>query len=147
GVPFDAAGTQAPPVANELLDQLADRLWQARGRSLVVCGSQDIAEQRLCNLLNHLLGNYGATLDIARPSAQHLGNDATLEELIGELRRGEVSALFLLGCNPAYDLPGGREWEKLLQRVPLVVCCTERLDETARLARYVCPMPHFLACW
>jgi molybdopterin-containing oxidoreductase family iron-sulfur binding subunit len=147
GVPFTAAGAEAPPVPEGLLDRLAERLWQARGGSLVVCGSQDVAEQLLCNLLNHLLDNYGATLDVARPSYQRQGDDAALEVLLGELRHGRVAALFLLGCNPAYDLPGGSEWETLLQRVPLVVSCAERLDETARLARYVCPVPHFLACW
>jgi molybdopterin-containing oxidoreductase family iron-sulfur binding subunit len=156
------AGAEAAPVADGLLDRLAERLWQKRGRSLVVCGSQDVAEQVLCNLLNHLLGNYGATLEVARPSYQRQGEDAALEVLLGELRAGRVAALFLLGCNPAYDLPGGSDWESLLQRVALVVCCAERLDETARLltlpsppggegrargARFVCPLPHYLACW
>jgi molybdopterin-containing oxidoreductase family iron-sulfur binding subunit len=147
GVSFPAAGAEVPPVADGLLDRLAERLWRKRGRSLVVCGSQDIAEQLLCNLLNRLLDNYGATLDVARPSYQRQGDDAALDVLLGELRRSQVAALFLLGCNPAYDLPGGSEWEALLQRVPLVVSCAERLDETARLARYVCPVPHALASW
>jgi molybdopterin-containing oxidoreductase family iron-sulfur binding subunit len=147
GVPFPAAGAEAPPVADGLLDRLAERLWQKRGRSLVVCGSQDVAEQLLCNLLNHLLDNYGATLDVARPSYQRQGDDAALHELVGELRRGRVAALFLLGCNPVYDLPGGGEWETLLQGVRLVVSCAERLDETARLAHYVSPVPHPLASW
>jgi molybdopterin-containing oxidoreductase family iron-sulfur binding subunit len=147
GVPFADAEVENLPVAERLLDRLAHRLWQARGRSLVVCGSQNVAEQLLCNLLNHQLDNYGATLDVARPSYQREGDDAALEALLSELRRGGVAALFLLDCNPAYGLPGGSEWEELLQRVPLVVSCSERLDETACLVRYVCPVPHFLASW
>src|SRR5207245_1375224 len=39
-----------------------------RGRSLVVCGLNDLHTQVLVNHINHLLGNYGATLDIERPS-------------------------------------------------------------------------------
>jgi molybdopterin-containing oxidoreductase family iron-sulfur binding subunit len=147
GVPFTAAGAQAPPIAGGLLDRLAARLWQARGRSLVVCGSQDVADQLLCNLLNHLLDNYGATLDVARPSYQRQGDDAALEVLRDELRQRRVEALFLVDCNPAYDLPWGNELATLLRSVHLVVCCAERLDETARLARYVCPHPHYLASW
>jgi molybdopterin-containing oxidoreductase family iron-sulfur binding subunit len=147
GVPFAATAAEAAPIADGLLDLLAEILWSARGRSLVICGSQDVAEQLLCNLLNHLLGNYGATLDVARPSYQRQGDDAALAVLLDELRGDRVAALFLFGCNPAYDLPGGSEWEALLKRVPLVVSCAERLDETARLAHYVCPVPHFLASW
>jgi molybdopterin-containing oxidoreductase family iron-sulfur binding subunit len=147
GVANETAGIEAAPVAPAALDRLAARLWQARGRSLIVCGSQDVAEEILCNRCNHLLGNYGATLDIERPSYQRQGDDAALESLHGELRQGRVAALFLLDCNPVYDLPWGRELEELLRRVPLVAACAERLDETARLAGYVCPLPHYLASW
>jgi molybdopterin-containing oxidoreductase family iron-sulfur binding subunit len=156
-----AERAEGAPIADRPLERLAVRLWQKRGRSLVVCGSQDVAEQLLCNRLNDLLGNYGATIGLARPSYQRQGDDAAVEVLLGELRGGRVAALFLLGCNPAYDLPDGSDWESLLQRVPLVVCCTERLDETSRPltllspegqgrtrgARFVCPLPHYLACW
>ncbi len=31
-----------PPVPAAALDRLAEQLWQARGRSLVLCGSQDV---------------------------------------------------------------------------------------------------------
>jgi molybdopterin-containing oxidoreductase family iron-sulfur binding subunit len=137
---------QAAPLAPPL-DGLAARLWQARGRSLVLCGSQDVAAQVLCNLLNHLLGNYGKTLDVERPSRQRQGSDRALAELRDELDAGKVAALFILDSNPVYDLPDGETVARALRRVPLVVCCGERLDETARLARYVCPHPHYLESW
>src|SRR5262249_7931556 len=112
-----------------------------------VCGAQDVPAQVLCNFLNHLLGNYGATLDLALPSYQRQGSDAELARLLRELREGRVGALFVLDGNPVYDLPGGDELVNLLRRVPLVVSCAERLDETAAAARFVCPRPHFLAAW
>jgi len=137
-----------PEPVSVAMNELARQLWETRGRCLVLCGSQAVAEQKLCNLINNLLGNYGATLDIARPSLQRQGNDAELHGLIEELSENQVAALFLLDCNPAYDLPAGRELAAALQRPSLLsVNCAERLDETAAASQYVCPHPHYLASW
>src|SRR5450755_1431959 len=95
----------ASSVPASFLDDLANRLKAARGRSLVLCGSQDVAEQMVCNFLNHLLGNYDATLDVAHPSYQSQANDGDVRELTTELERGEVGALFVFRSNPAHDLP------------------------------------------
>jgi MoCo/4Fe-4S cofactor protein with predicted Tat translocation signal len=142
--PSSSLGTR-PGVA---IEHLARQLWDARGRCLVLCGSQDVGEQKLCNLINHMLGAYGATIDIDRPSLQRQGNDAELERLIQQLKAGDIAALFLLDCNPVYDLPGRTDWESVLQRESLLcVSCTERIDETAALVKYVCPHPHYLASW
>jgi molybdopterin-containing oxidoreductase family iron-sulfur binding subunit len=135
-------------VSPELLDQLAESLWRSRGRSLVLCGSQDIAAQVLCNFLNHLLGNYGATLDLERPSYQYAGSDRDLKALLDELHGGRVAALILVQTNPLQDLPGAEGLaEDLRHRVPLLVSCSERMDETTALAQYVCPVPHYLETW
>jgi molybdopterin-containing oxidoreductase family iron-sulfur binding subunit len=128
-------------------EQLAQRLWKARGRSLVLCGSQDVPTQVVCNFVNHLLDNYGKALDVERPSFQRQGSDRDLESLLKELDAGKVAALFILDCNPVYDLPDGEGLARALRQVPLVVCCAERLDETARVARHVCPHPHYLESW
>ena len=134
-------------IAEEFVNQLADDLWQTRQSSLVVCDSQNVAEQVLCNFLNHILGNYGTTVDIAQPSYQQQGNDPVLKELLHEIRENKVSALFVYQCNPVHDLPEGSSLLEALQQVPLVVSCAERLDETARAARFVCPVPHYLESW
>jgi molybdopterin-containing oxidoreductase family iron-sulfur binding subunit len=135
------------PLPEAELDDLAERLWRARGRSLILSGSQSAEAQTLANLANHLLGNYGATLDLERPSRQRQGNDADLEELLRELAEGRVGALFVHGANPVHDLPGGDRLAEALRQVPLVVGFAGRLDETARLAHFVCPDHHFLEAW
>ncbi len=55
------AGETAPASPLPRLDQanLAERLWAARGESLVVSDSQDIHAQLLVNYINFALGNYG----------------------------------------------------------------------------------------
>jgi Fe-S-cluster-containing dehydrogenase component len=135
----------ASSVPASFLDDLANRLKAARGRCLVLCGSQDVAEQMVCNFLNHLLGNYDATLDVAHPSYQSQANDRDVQELTAELERGEVGALFVYRSNPAYDLPG--VLAESVRNVPLLVSFAPRRDETANLSRLVCPEPHYLETW
>ncbi len=134
-------------VDSAFLDELADRLCRARGRSLILCGTNDLQQQLLGNYLNHLLGNYGSTLDVENPSLQAQGNDRELEGLVDELRDGKVKALFIYGVNPAFDLPGGDGLAGALQKVPLLVSFAQRVDETAALARYVLPEQHDLESW
>lgn len=141
-------GDLAPaPVTGEFLERLADRLWTVRGRCLVLCGSDDVGHQLVCNVLNHLLENYGRTLDIEHPSQQNQSNELDLQRLLEEIRRGHVGAVLVYRSNPLYDLPGAAALRDSLRSVPLVVSFAARLDETAAEARYVCPEPHYLEMW
>jgi molybdopterin-containing oxidoreductase family iron-sulfur binding subunit len=139
-------GADGPALAGPW-DRLAERLWQARRRSVVLCGSQDVPTQVVCNFINHLLGNYGSTLDVERPSLQRQGSDQDLEVLLREIRERKLAALFVLDSNPVHDLPDGESLAQALAQVPLVVYWGERLNETARHAQYVCPHPHYLESW
>jgi len=135
------------PVDDPTLDTLARRMWSARGRTLVVSGSQDTHTQVLCNFINDLLGSYGTTIDLDRLSSQRRGRDTGLEALRGELSRGEVAVLIVAGVNPVYDLPGRQALADDLGKVPLFVSVAEQLDETASLAHVVCPDHHYLESW
>ena len=139
GVAKELEGGSAGPQAAEI----AARLRMAEGKSLVVCGINDAALQVLANQINQRLGNYGATLDLARPSKQRLGNDRDVESLFNELEAGKVAALLVAGANPLYDLPGG----EVVRKVPLLISLSQRSDETAAAAHYVCPVPHWLEAW
>lgn len=125
-----------------------------RSRALVLCGDNDIAAQKLVNLINELLGSYGnsladelGTIDLEQPSRQRVGADADLLELRQELADGAVDALFVRGVNPTYDLPFGDEIAASLDDVGLIVSFAERVDETAAQAHFVCPEPHYLESW
>ncbi len=131
----------------EPLARLAEELWKERGRAVVLCGANDLRVQKLVNWCNELIGGYGGVLDLAAPSQQRLGDDRALVELRQELADGKVGALIVAGCNPVYELPDGREFTEAVRRTPLVVACTSQDDETAELAHYVVPLPHFLEAW
>ncbi|MBI4906572.1 MAG: TAT-variant-translocated molybdopterin oxidoreductase [Acidobacteria bacterium] len=143
GAAADWAKDAPVALATKELDELAERLVSARGRSLVVCGLADTGAQVLCNYLNHLLGNYGTTLDVEAPSRQRQGDDRAVARLLEEIAGGKVAALVVPGVNPLADLPGG----DVLRRVPLLVSLSPRLDETASVATYVCPDSDPLESW
>ncbi len=145
-----AAPHDAPGVASldaRALDAVADELWRARGRSLVVSGAADVATQVLIAALNHALGNVGHTLDLARPSLQKQADDGEMTDLVAEMSRGEVHVALFYGVNPAYDYVDPPGFARALERVALSVSFAGTLDETAALTHAVCPDHHFLEAW
>jgi len=143
----------ACPISAGEIAKLAERLRNApAGKTLVVCGENDLVAQKLTNYINHLLGNYGVsaaetTIDLESVATQRTGDDAELRSLLDEIEAGEVDALFVRGVNPGYDLPLGESLAAALKNVGLVVAFAEHEDETTRQARFVCPEPHFLESW
>lgn len=127
--------------------QLVNRLWKSKGKSLIVCGVNDLQLQILVNYLNSLLGNYGTTIDISSPSNQARSNDKDLTALQNEVESKKVSALIIYGLNPVYDLPNAKLFSNKLKEIPLVVTFADRLNETAELSSFVCPEPHMLESW
>lgn len=133
-------------LASELF-ALAERLWTARGECLVLSDSQDNGMQSLVNYLNHLLGNYGKTLDVKRPSRQRQGNDRHVVQLIAELKNEQVEALFVAGTDLTQNLPSEESLKAAIEKLPLVVSFAEREDNFASIADFVCPDHHPLESW
>ena len=147
GKPLDVS----PPLGGSLPDteiaDLARRLWEARGESLVLCDSQDVATQVVVNTVNHLLGAYGNTLDVQRPSRQRQGNDRDVEQLIEELEANQVGALLVADVDLLHDLAAQQTLADAIGQVPLTISFSQREDEFASLARFVCPDHHLLESW
>jgi Fe-S-cluster-containing dehydrogenase component len=135
------------PIPEADLAALVDRLWNSQGRSLVLCDSQNVSEQILVNAINQLLGNYGKTIDIERPSRQRQGNDGDVVTLIDELISGNVSALFVAGTDLTHNLPMTDALAEAISKVRLLVSFSERSDDVASRAHFVCPDHHPLESW
>jgi molybdopterin-containing oxidoreductase family iron-sulfur binding subunit len=129
------------------VERVAGELLKHKGESLVIAATNDPDAQALVNFVNHALGNYGRTLDLASPSLQRQGDERALVELVRELNEGRVAALFVSGVNPAYDYTAAGEFKNGLARVPLTVSLNGTLDETSALTEFVCPRHHFLEAW
>lgn len=135
GVAFDT------PAGGVELDEIAQRLWTARGHSLVVSDSPDVPTQVLVNFINELLGNYGQTLDLAAPSLQKQGDDQAVAELTRELNEGVVNTLIIAGVNPVHEraLP--------VEKAGFVVCFAQRADETTAKSHVICAESNEFETW
>ncbi len=129
------------------IEATAKELWENKGKSVVVCGINNIAIQNLVCGINSLLGNYGTTIDLDNPSMLRQGNDAELAALLDEMNKGEVGALLIYNCNPAYTLPNGNQFTDALKKVSLSVSFADRADETSLSCKYICPDHHNLESW
>lgn len=129
------------------IEEAANDLWNNKGNSLVVCGSNDVSVQAVVNGINNLLGNYGNTIDLNTPSNIRRGSDAAAESLIKDMSAGKVDAIIIYGANPSYTMPASWNFNEALGKVKLKISLAERLDETATLCDYVCPDHHYLESW
>lgn len=147
GKPLDGTVPATSSVPGTEIANLARRMWEARGESLVLCDSQDVATQVVVNTVNHLLGGYGKTLDIRRPSNQRQGNDRDVQQLVEDLHSGKVAALLVAGTDLTHNLPGRESLAQTIEQVPLVISFAERVDDFSSLAGYICPDHHGLESW
>ncbi|WP_158825225.1 TAT-variant-translocated molybdopterin oxidoreductase [Mucilaginibacter lacusdianchii] len=125
----------------------AKELVAAKGRALVVAGSNDVAVQVLVNAINSLLGSYGTTIDLDNPSYQYKGNDAEMVDFVNEMKRGEVGAVFFLKANPVYNYYQSSAFVDALKKVRLKVSFADYNDETAAECNIVAPNSHYLESW
>lgn len=151
----EIAGTALPgsqqlssnPAADKAIKLAAKELLAARGRALVVAGSNDIAAQTVVNAINALLGSYGTTIDLDNPSHQYAGNDADFVSLVSDMNSGLVDAVFFIDSNPAYDYYKSADVVSGLKKVRLSVSFADHSDETASLCTVVAPKNYYLETW
>ncbi|MGB0869368.1 MAG: TAT-variant-translocated molybdopterin oxidoreductase [Flavobacteriales bacterium] len=132
---------------DETLKGIANELWSARGKSLVVAQSSDKNIHLIVNAINELLANYGSTIDMDNVSLLKKGNDATVKALVADMKAGKVGALLLGDVNPVYTLANGEEFKAALTKVDLTVSFSLKADETASNCTYVLPNNHYLETW
>ncbi|MDH5398625.1 MAG: TAT-variant-translocated molybdopterin oxidoreductase [Cyclobacteriaceae bacterium] len=131
----------------ENIDRAANDLWAARGKSLVVSGSNDPAVQVMVNAINDLLGNYGKTIDIEKHANYRQGNDEDMAAFIKEAGAGSIGGVIFYNCNPVYNHPAGAQLAEALSKVKVSVSTSDRIDETSELVTFVAPDNHYLESW
>jgi Fe-S-cluster-containing dehydrogenase component len=129
------------------LDQIVSEMKENAGRSLIVCGYNDLDAQVLTNAINHFLGNYGSTLDFTEPVNLRKGSDSAMQVLTDEMNRGEVAAILIHNVNPLFDYPDSKRFRKGLENVGLKISLAGAGDETSALCDFICPDHHYLESW
>jgi MoCo/4Fe-4S cofactor protein with predicted Tat translocation signal len=133
--------------ADKAILLVAAELKAAKGKALVICGSNDVATQVLVNAINSLLGSYGTTIDLDNPSRQYAGNDGAIVDFITQAKNGTVGAALFLDANPAYDYHSADAVKEALKKVRLKVSFSDHADETAALCNIIAPNHHYLESW
>ncbi|MDB5227683.1 MAG: Fe-S-cluster-containing hydrogenase subunit [Bacteroidota bacterium] len=134
-------------IANDGIKKVAAELLAAKGKSVIVSGTNDVDIQLLVNAINGVLGNYGSVIDTAGAYNLKSGNDEALAALASDLEKGIYKGIVLLGSNPVYDTPYGETFKKAIQGAELSVSTADRTDESAQYCQYVCPDSHYLESW
>ncbi len=129
------------------VDKTSDELLKAQGESLVVCGTNSIADQSLVCAINHLLGNEGTTVDVQQYSYQRQGDESKINALVSSMNNGEIDMLIVYGSNPVYELPFGSAFGQAMSKVALCVTTASASDETSALCKVLAPDQHFLESW
>lgn len=143
-------GVSAPalnPAAKAGLDKVAAELTSARGKSLIVSGSNNVSEQILVNAINASLGNIGSTVKFAHASLQRQGSDKDMKALVEDLSSGRVDVVIFNQCNPTYDYAGAEALTASLAKVKTKVSFAMTNSETTDMCDIVAPIHHGLESW
>ena len=141
------ATTYPGSTVNTDVNQVAKDLLKAKGRSLVVSGTNDLNIQLIVNAINSLLGNYGKSIDLSRPVNLKQGLEKEMMAALSDIEAGKVGGMLFYNVNPAYDCVHVDRFVKAMEKVPLKVSFAETIDETAALCDYVCPDNNYLESW
>ncbi|RDV13131.1 4Fe-4S dicluster domain-containing protein [Pontibacter diazotrophicus] len=147
GITGQGGGGEVPAAAADAMAAAITELRASQGRALVVAGSNDPGTQAMVTAINRALGAEGTTIDTNAPFYTKQGNDADMIRLIREMNAGTVGAVFFYNSNPVYDHPLAAEVVSGLERVPLKVSFSDRVEETSQLADFITPDHHYLESW
>lgn len=126
---------------------IAGELLAHKGSSLVVSGVNDLSIQLMVNRINHLLGNYGKTLDMTHHSLQKMGDERQVRKMIEDLKSGTADVVIFWDCNPVFELPNGSELEEALAKASMKLSLGYSPNESYELCDYVAPVHHYLESW
>ena len=123
-------------------------LKSSKDASLVVCGSNDVDIQMMCNKLNHVLGAYKTTINVNNRINMFMSDDAAMNQLASDVINGNApDAVIFYGVNPVYTLPNGKKFGEKLKNVKTSVSMSLYADETASNCKYVASDLHALEAW
>jgi len=126
-----------PKLGNELLNN--------KGKSLVVCGTNNIETQVIVNGINSFLENYGKTISFNNALFTKQGLDQDMINFASNIN--DYKAVIFYDCNPVYDLPESEKLSSGIKNIDLSISFSSIPDETSVLIKYVCPANNYLESW
>jgi molybdopterin-containing oxidoreductase family iron-sulfur binding subunit len=137
----------AGPVFREDLSALSRTLLKTAGKCIVVSGSNDTEIQIDVNAINSLLGNYDNCIDLDNNIRSTAATDSEMENLVADLNAGKIKALLMYNVNPVYDYHDPDKFIQGLKKIKVSLNMSSAQNETVGIARYECPVNHYLESW
>lgn len=131
----------------EDLSELAENLFAAKGKSIVVSGTNNIDIQIIVNRINMLLGNYSECIDLNNNLNIANGIDRQMDSFVKDLADGKIKALLMYNVNPLYDYPSADRILAGLKNTQLTVNMHGSVNESVGIAKFECPVGHYLESW
>lgn len=143
------SGQPAAQVKSEtpVISKIASELWNAKGKSIVVAGINDINIQLIINAINNLLNNFGNTLDLNRLILTQQAIDSDMDLLVNEMNNNSVGGLIMWNCNPVYDYHNAEGFISGLKKMKVTVSLNSVHNESNEHFRYILPGSHYLESW
>ncbi len=141
---------QAPSLPEKLksgIARAAKDLLAAKGKSVVLAGSNNMAIQVVVNAINEAIGATGNTITWDSPFQNRKGIDSEFAALVADLGAGKVGTLLIYDVNPVYNYYNGKAFAEGVKKVKTSVAFNSKLDETAEVCKFILPAPHFLERW
>ena len=144
-----AAPADVPQAWTPWLDALANDLKAHGGTSLVTAGAgQPPVVHTLAAWINATLGSIGQTVTYIEPLfSQTNAQVESLRTLTADMQSGNVSALLIIGGNPAYTASADILFAEALAKLPFSAHLSLYEDETSANCVWQLPMTHDLETW
>ena len=143
-----SVSTKLSSSAEKAANDAYHALKSTKDHSLVVCGSNDVDTQILCNKLNSVVGAYNKTINVNNPVNLFMSDDKAMHQFAEDVANGNgPDAVIFYGANPVYTLPNGKKFAKGLKKIKTSVSMALYEDETASLCKYVASDRHALESW
>jgi molybdopterin-containing oxidoreductase family iron-sulfur binding subunit len=128
---------------------LARDMKAHHGKCLVVAGPRQPKEvHAIAHLINQTFGTPGETVTFTKPDEAFPGRSMQeLKGLAGELARGLVHTVVILGGNPAFDGPADLNFQTNLKRAATSIYVGPEENETAEGVTWLVPEAHYLESW
>ena len=137
------------PQIPRFLSVLAKDLLQHKGQAVVTVGFRQPPEvHALAARINATLGaEQGALVYTADPDPERPSHDADIAALAGDMKKGAVETLLILGGNPVYNAPADLDFAGALGKVKNSVHLSGYSDETSAKCNWHLPRAHYLESW
>ena len=133
--------------AQQAITNLAAELKKAPGKSLIVSGSNNTAEQIIVNAINQALNNYGTTISFENASLQRQGDESDLIALVDDIKSGAVDVVIFNNCNPLFEYAGISGFVEAISELNASIALSYDVNETTSFCSHVAPIHHFLESW